>query len=48
MRIVQSAGGSSFGAIGAATVADLFDIHERGTAMGVVYVGLYLGPVAGE
>ncbi|KAF7300252.1 PAN2-PAN3 deadenylation complex subunit PAN3 [Mycena kentingensis (nom. inval.)] len=43
-RTVQAAGSSAVMAIGAATLADIFDPVERGTKMGVYYIAPLLGP----
>ncbi|KAG2089032.1 vacuolar DHA amino acid exporter [Suillus discolor] len=44
MRTIQAAGSSAFLAISAATLADIYDTHERGTMMGVFYAAPLLGP----
>jgi len=46
-RACQAAGSSAVIAIGAATLADVFDPHERGTKMGVFYMAPLLGPSLG-
>ncbi|KAG1873284.1 major facilitator superfamily domain-containing protein [Suillus tomentosus] len=47
MRTLQAAGSSAFLAISAATLADIYDTHERGTMMGVFYAAPLLGPALG-
>ncbi|KAG1815133.1 MFS general substrate transporter [Suillus subaureus] len=47
MRIVQAAGSSAVFAIGAATLADIYEPHQRGTMMGVYYSAPLLGPSLG-
>ncbi|CAL1713464.1 unnamed protein product [Somion occarium] len=47
MRCVQAAGSSSVLAMGAATLADIYDPHIRGTMMGVFYSAPLLGPALG-
>ncbi|KAH7915438.1 MFS general substrate transporter [Hygrophoropsis aurantiaca] len=44
MRIVQAAGSSAVIAIGAATLADMYEPHQRGTMMGIYYAAPLLGP----
>jgi MFS family permease len=41
MRILQAFGSSAVLAIGAGTLADIFDPHERGTKVGIYYVGAW-------
>ncbi|KAJ7115557.1 vacuolar DHA amino acid exporter [Mycena crocata] len=43
-RCIQATGSSAVMAIGAATLADIFDPAERGTKMGVYYIAPLLGP----
>ncbi|KAJ7075653.1 vacuolar DHA amino acid exporter [Mycena belliarum] len=43
-RCIQATGSSAVMAIGAATLADVFDPVERGTKMGVYYMAPLLGP----
>ncbi|KAJ7619375.1 vacuolar DHA amino acid exporter [Roridomyces roridus] len=43
-RCVQAAGSSAVMAIGAATLADIFEPHERGTKVGIYYMAPLLGP----
>ncbi|KAJ6463377.1 vacuolar DHA amino acid exporter [Mycena sanguinolenta] len=43
-RCVQAAGSSAVMAIGAATLADIFDPVERGQKMGIYYMAPLLGP----
>ncbi|KAG1803465.1 MFS general substrate transporter [Suillus subaureus] len=47
MRIVQGAGSSAVFAIGTATLADIYEPHQRGTMMGVYYSAPLLGPSLG-
>lgn len=47
MRIVQGAGSSAVFAIGAATLADIYEPRQRGTMMGVYYSAPLLGPSLG-
>ncbi|KAF7326635.1 Vacuolar DHA amino acid exporter [Mycena venus] len=43
-RCIQAIGSSAVMAIGAATLADIFDPVERGTKMGIYYIAPLLGP----
>jgi multidrug resistance protein len=47
MRVVQAAVSSAVLAIGAATLADIYEPHQRGTMMGVYYSAPLLGPSIG-
>ncbi|KAJ3054376.1 hypothetical protein HK097_001985 [Rhizophlyctis rosea] len=47
LRAVQALGSSSVLAVGAGTIADIFDQSERGRAMGTFYLGPLLAPVVG-
>ncbi|KAF9234678.1 major facilitator superfamily domain-containing protein [Melanogaster broomeanus] len=47
MRMIQAAGSSAVIAIGAATLADIYEPHQRGTMMGVYYSAPLLGPSLG-
>ncbi|KAL8712487.1 MAG: hypothetical protein Q9220_003335 [cf. Caloplaca sp. 1 TL-2023] len=52
MRILSQSAASSVQAIGAGTIADIWEVKERGTAMGIFYLGplvggTTLGPVLG-
>ncbi|KAG9315513.1 major facilitator superfamily domain-containing protein [Chiua virens] len=47
MRVVQAAGASAVVTIGAATLADIYEPHQRGTMMGVYYSAPLLGPSIG-
>ncbi|KIJ09032.1 Drug:H+ antiporter-1 family protein [Paxillus involutus ATCC 200175] len=47
MRVIQGAGSSAVIAIGAATLADIYEPHQRGTMMGVYYSAPLLGPSLG-
>jgi len=44
MRLLAGVGASAVQACGAATVADLYVTEERGTALGIFYLGPLLGP----
>lgn len=44
MRLLAGVGASAVQACGAATVADLYVMEERGTALGLFYLGPLLGP----
>ncbi|KIM36580.1 hypothetical protein M413DRAFT_449115 [Hebeloma cylindrosporum] len=46
-RCLQGAGSSAVNAIGAATLADIFDPAERGKKVGIYYIALVLGPALG-
>ncbi|KAI0028480.1 major facilitator superfamily domain-containing protein [Vararia minispora EC-137] len=46
-RVLQGVGGAAVTSIGAATLADLYDSHERGTRMGIYYATQLLGPSLG-
>ncbi|KAA1473813.1 MFS general substrate transporter [Dentipellis sp. KUC8613] len=47
MRCLQAVGSSAVMAIGAATLADIYDPSERGTMMGIYYAAPLLGPSVG-
>ncbi|KAF9483597.1 MFS general substrate transporter [Pholiota conissans] len=47
MRVVQGMGASALLTIGAATLADMYDPKERGSAMGIYYIAPLLGPSLG-
>ncbi|KAK7689822.1 hypothetical protein QCA50_006461 [Cerrena zonata] len=47
MRCVQAAGASAVFAIGAATLADIYDAEVRGSMMGIYYSAPLLGPALG-
>ncbi|KAJ7579252.1 major facilitator superfamily domain-containing protein [Mycena floridula] len=51
LRIMQAAGSSAVMALGAGTLADVFDTHERGAKLGIYYgaplVGSSLAPIFG-
>lgn len=47
MRAVQAAGSSALMSIAAATLADIYEPHERGTKMGIYYSAPLLGPALG-
>ena len=50
-RLLSSGAAASVVAVGAGTIADIWDVSERGTAIGVFYLGILatngLGPVVG-
>lgn len=46
-RILQAAGGGAVQPLGIALLANLFEPHERGKAMGVWGMGIMLGPMIG-
>ncbi|ORX63933.1 MFS general substrate transporter [Basidiobolus meristosporus CBS 931.73] len=48
MRILQSSGSSAAMVVGAGSIADLFDMRERGTAMGLFLIGPLVGPITGS
>ncbi|PIL35228.1 MFS general substrate transporter [Ganoderma sinense ZZ0214-1] len=47
MRCIQALGSSAVMALGAATLADIYEPHERGTMMGIYYSAPLLGPSLG-
>jgi MFS family permease len=47
MRCLQGLGSSAVLAIGAATLADIYEPVERGTKMGIYYAAPLLGPAIG-
>lgn len=47
MRALQAAGSSALMSIAAATLADIYEPHERGTKMGLYYSAPLLGPALG-
>ncbi|KAJ1658444.1 hypothetical protein IWQ61_002310 [Dispira simplex] len=47
MRFFQSFGGSSTTVVGAGTISDIYEPHQRGSAMGWYYSGQMLGPTLG-
>ncbi|KAF8441022.1 major facilitator superfamily domain-containing protein [Boletus edulis BED1] len=47
MRVIQAAGSSTVISIGAATLADIYEPHQRGTKMGIYYSAPLLGPAIG-
>ncbi|KAG2128725.1 vacuolar DHA amino acid exporter [Suillus clintonianus] len=47
MRVLQAAGSCAVMAISAATLADIYDTHERGTTMGIFFAAPLLGPALG-
>ncbi|KAH9165515.1 MFS general substrate transporter [Lactarius sanguifluus] len=47
MRAIQAMGTGSVLAIGAATLADIYDPCERGTKLGIIYAAPLLGPSLG-
>lgn len=47
MRILSAGASCAVTPIGAAAVADVWEVKEKGQAMSVYYVGLLLGPALG-
>ncbi|KAF8558302.1 MFS general substrate transporter [Imleria badia] len=47
MRVVQAAGSSAAMTISAATLADIYETHERGTMMGIFFAAPLFGPALG-
>ncbi|KAG2050022.1 vacuolar DHA amino acid exporter [Suillus hirtellus] len=47
MRALQAAGSCAAMAISAATLADIYDTHERGSTMGIFFAAPLLGPALG-
>ncbi|KAG1823581.1 major facilitator superfamily domain-containing protein [Suillus subaureus] len=47
MRALQAAGSCAAMSISAATLADIYDTHERGTTMGIFFAAPLLGPALG-
>ncbi|KIJ62702.1 hypothetical protein HYDPIDRAFT_41833 [Hydnomerulius pinastri MD-312] len=47
MRVLQAAGSSAAMAISAATLADIYETHERGKMMGIFFAAPLLGPALG-
>ncbi|KAJ3033990.1 hypothetical protein HDV00_005609, partial [Rhizophlyctis rosea] len=47
LRALQALGSSSVLAVGAGTIADVFETSERGRAMGTFYLGPLIAPVLG-
>jgi multidrug resistance protein len=45
MRMLSGGGAASVQAVGAGTIADLFETRERGKAMGIFYLGPLCGPL---
>ncbi|KAL2073646.1 hypothetical protein VTL71DRAFT_10972 [Oculimacula yallundae] len=45
MRILSGGAAASVQAVGAGTIADIFEVRERGRAMGMFYLGPLLGPL---
>ncbi|PKY07403.1 MFS general substrate transporter [Aspergillus campestris IBT 28561] len=45
MRMLSGGASASVQAVGAGTIADLWDTHERGRAMGIFYLGPLCGPL---
>ena len=46
-RILQAIGGGAIMPVGMAIIADLFDPHERGKALGIWGTGIMIGPTIG-
>ncbi|KAL1916185.1 uncharacterized protein VTP21DRAFT_5802 [Calcarisporiella thermophila] len=47
LRCIQSVGASAPMTLGAGTIEELWEPHERGTAFGFFFLGAFLGPVFG-
>ncbi|KAL2852453.1 major facilitator superfamily domain-containing protein [Aspergillus pseudoustus] len=45
MRLLSGGASASVQAVGAGTIADIWDTHERGRAMGIFYLGPLCGPL---
>ncbi|CAD0090955.1 unnamed protein product [Aureobasidium mustum] len=45
MRILSGGAAASVQAVGAGTIADVWDVHERGNAMSMFYLGPLCGPL---
>lgn len=45
MRILGGGAAASVQAVGAGTIADIWESRERGRAMGIFYLGPLLGPL---
>lgn len=48
MRLLQGFGSSAVLAIGAGSLADMYEVHERGSKMGVYYAVPLIGPALGS
>ncbi|KAJ1924849.1 Dityrosine transporter 1 [Tieghemiomyces parasiticus] len=47
MRLLQGMSSSAGFTVGAGSISDIFEVEERGTAMGIFFSGQMLGPVLG-
>ena len=45
MRMLSGGASASVQAVGAGTIADVFEVRERGKAMGIFYLGPLMGPL---
>lgn len=45
MRLLAGGASASVQAVGAGTIADIWEVHERGRAMGFFYLGPLMGPL---
>lgn len=45
MRVLSGGSAASVQAVGAGTIADIWEVRERGLAMGIFYLGPLLGPL---
>lgn len=45
MRVLGGGAAASVQAVGAGTIADVWDVRERGRAMGIFYLGPLCGPL---
>lgn len=43
MRVLSQSAASSVQSIGVGTIADIWEVKERGTAMGIFYLGPLMG-----
>jgi len=48
MRVLAGGSSGSVQAVGAGTIADIWEVKERGRAMGYFYLGPLMGPLLGE
>lgn len=45
MRLLGGGAAASVQAVGAGTIADIWEVRERGRAMGIFYLGPLMGPL---
>ena len=48
MRMLSGGASASVQAVGAGTIADVWEVRERGRAMGFFYLGPLCGPLSQE